>query len=124
MLGTFGSGAAAVAVAFVLGSLVTGYSLGGPTRATRSVLGLGTGQRNIAAALLIATQNFSTEPGVVVMLLVSTFAGLAVLLLAARRFARQDTVVPPFESIKIETERVIGSDVGSGISQSANSSEE
>ena len=46
------------------------------------------GQRNVAAALLIATQNFPTEPGVVVMLLVSTIAGLVVLLVAARRFAR------------------------------------
>ena len=70
MLGTFGSGAAAVGVVFVSLSLAVGYALGGPAPTTRSVLGLGTGQRNIAAALLIATQNFPDEPGVVVMLLV------------------------------------------------------
>jgi BASS family bile acid:Na+ symporter len=91
MLGTFGSGAVAVAMVFVLLSLVAGYALGGPAPGTRSVLGLGTGQRNIAAALVIATQNF-TDPGVVVMLLVSTFAGLVVLLFAARRFARLSSV--------------------------------
>ena len=39
-------------------------ALGGPAPGTRSVLGLGTGQRNVAAALVIATQNF-TDPGVV-----------------------------------------------------------
>jgi len=88
MLGTFGSGAVAVGVLFVLLCVVVGYFLGGPAPATRSVLGLGTGQRNIAAALLIATQNFPGEPGVVVMLLVTTLIGLIPLLAAARWFAR------------------------------------
>jgi BASS family bile acid:Na+ symporter len=88
MLGTFGSGAVAVAVVFVSLTLAIGYVLGGPAPRTRSVLGLGTGQRNIAAALVIATQNF-TDPGVVVMLLVSTLAGLIPLLFAARCFARR-----------------------------------
>jgi BASS family bile acid:Na+ symporter len=94
MLGTFGSGAVAVAVVFVSLTLAAGYALGGPAPGTRSVLGLGTGQRNVAAALVIATQNF-TDPGVVVMLLVSTFAGLVPLLFAARWFARRSTVAPP-----------------------------
>jgi BASS family bile acid:Na+ symporter len=87
MLGTFGSGAVAVAVVFVSISLAAGYALGGPKPDTRSVLGLGTGQRNVAAALVIATQNF-TDPGVVVMLLASTLAGLVVLLVVARRLSR------------------------------------
>lgn len=93
MLGTFGSGAVAVAVVFVALSTATGFALGGPGLKTRSVLALGTGQRNVAAALLIATQNFPSEPGVVVMLLVSTFAGLVVLLLAARWCARRSSGV-------------------------------
>lgn len=87
MLGTFGSGAVAVAVVFVALALAAGYALGGPAPGTRSVLGLGTGQRNVAAALVIATQNFN-DPGVVVMLLVSTLAGLVVLLIAGRQMAR------------------------------------
>lgn len=92
MLGTFGSGAAAIGVAFVSLSLAAGVALGGPDPTTRSVLGLGTGQRNIAAALLIATQYFPSEPGVVVMLLVTTFAGMIPLLVAARWFARRPRV--------------------------------
>ncbi len=88
MLGTFGSGAALTAMLFVSLCLVAGYALGGPSSSTRSVLGLGTGQRNIAAALVIATQNF-TDPTVTVMLLVATFSGLIVLLVAARAFARR-----------------------------------
>jgi BASS family bile acid:Na+ symporter len=94
MLGTFGSGAVAVAVLFVALCLAVGYAVGGPAPATRSVLGLGTGQRNIAAALLVATQYFPDDPGVVVMLLVSTLAGLVVLLLAARWFARLPAAPP------------------------------
>jgi BASS family bile acid:Na+ symporter len=89
MLGTFGSGAVAVAVVFVALSTALGYALGGPAAGTRSVLALGTGQRNVAAALLVATQNFPGEPGVVVMLIVSTLAGLVVLVLAARWCARR-----------------------------------
>ena len=65
-----------------------GYALGGPAPGTRSVLGLGTGQRNVAAALIIATQNF-TDPGVVVMLLVSTIAGLVVLAMPAGSWPRR-----------------------------------
>jgi BASS family bile acid:Na+ symporter len=87
LVGTFGSGAMAVGVVFVGLNLGAGYALGGPAPGTRSVLGLGTGQRNVAAALLIATQNF-TDPGVAVMLLVTTFAGLVVLIVAARWFGR------------------------------------
>src|SRR5262245_54674018 len=89
MVGTFGSGAVAVAVVFVALTLAIGYALGGPAPDTRAVLGLGTGQRNVAAALVVATQNFPSDPGVVVMILVSTFAGLVVLLFAGRRFAQR-----------------------------------
>jgi BASS family bile acid:Na+ symporter len=97
MLGTFGTGAVAVAVVFVATSLAMGYALGGPAPTTRSVLGLGTGQRNVAAALLVATQNYPDEPGVTVMLLVSTLAGLVVLLVAARQFARRAPPRGPVE---------------------------
>jgi BASS family bile acid:Na+ symporter len=92
LVGTIGSGAAATAVVFVSLSLAAGYALGGPAPGTRSVLGLGTGQRNVAAALLVATQNFSNDPGVAVMILVATLAGLVPLLLAARWFARRTGV--------------------------------
>jgi BASS family bile acid:Na+ symporter len=102
MLGTFGSGAVAVAVLFVALLLAAGYLLGGPSPGTRSVLGLGTAQRNVAAALVVATQSF-TDPGVVVMLLVATLAGLVVLVIAARQFARQVRQPAPAPAAPIET---------------------
>jgi BASS family bile acid:Na+ symporter len=91
LLGTIGTGAVGVGMLFVSLSVAVGYALGGPVPGTRAVLALGTGQRNIAAALLIATQNYPTEPGVVVMLIVSTLVGLVPLLFAARRFAKGAT---------------------------------
>src|SRR5262249_13139907 len=93
MLGTFGTGAVAVAVLFVSLTLAAGYALGGPAPGTRSVLGLGTGQRHVAAALVIATQTFADDPAVVVMLLVATFAGLVPLVFVARWCARRATTV-------------------------------
>jgi bile acid:Na+ symporter, BASS family len=88
VIGTFGSGAVAVAVLYVLILVAVGYVAGGPRTTTRSVLALGTGQRNVAAALIVATQN-AADAAVVVMLLVSTLAGLIVLIPAARWFARR-----------------------------------
>ncbi len=86
MLDTLGSGAVFAALLFVATLVVVGYGLGGPSPGTRSVLGLGTGQRNIAAGLIVATGD--GEPRVMTMLLVSTLAGLLVLVPAARLFAR------------------------------------
>ena len=43
---------------FVIGSLLIGFVLGGRDPSERSVLGLGTAQRNVAAAILVSTLNF------------------------------------------------------------------
>jgi bile acid:Na+ symporter, BASS family len=51
----------AMAVGFEL-SLVVGWLLGGPALGARRVVALGTSNRNIALALLVAFQNFSGSP--------------------------------------------------------------
>jgi bile acid:Na+ symporter, BASS family len=43
-------------------SLLLGWKLGGPTRGARQVVALGTGNRNIALALLVAIQSFPGTP--------------------------------------------------------------
>jgi predicted Na+-dependent transporter len=45
-------------ILFVVGSFLIGFVLGGRDPAVRSVLGLGTAQRNVAAAILVSTLNF------------------------------------------------------------------
>ena len=64
-----------------------GWALGGPATDTRPVLGLGTAQRNIAAALLVGSQSFS-DPSVVVMVVVVAMASLLILLPLSRLLAR------------------------------------
>lgn len=83
MLGTFGTGAALLGALFVAQMFLAGFALGGPMLTTRITLGVGAGQRNAPAALLVATQNF-TDPAVAIMLIVTTLAGIVVLLIAVR----------------------------------------
>ena len=45
-------------ILFVVGSLLIGMLMGGRDPAVRSVLGLGTAQRNVAAAVLVTSLNF------------------------------------------------------------------
>lgn len=60
-------------------ALALGWSLGGPGRATRRVVALGTSNRNIALALLVALQSFggtAVVPAVVANGLLLIFLGL------------------------------------------------
>ena len=63
-----------------------GWVLGGPGADTRGVLSLGTAQRNTAAALVVAGQNFS-DAKVVVMITVVMIVSFAVLMPLARVLA-------------------------------------
>jgi BASS family bile acid:Na+ symporter len=56
-----------------------GWMLGGPGVDTRRALALGTGQRNIAAALVVASESFN-DPSVVIMVIVVTIVGLLTLM--------------------------------------------
>jgi bile acid:Na+ symporter, BASS family len=87
MFGTRGVLASSI---FLLVSFGTGWLLGGPGPDTRSVLALGSGQRNIAAALVVGGQNFD-DPRVIVMVAVVAIVGLLVLMPLARVVARRAT---------------------------------
>ena len=86
-----GTGAIVAIVAFVLASLAIGYGLGGPDPRRRSVLGLGTGERNVSAALLVGAQNFA-DSDVLVMLAVGAIVMLLLLLVTAGEIGRRSTV--------------------------------
>jgi BASS family bile acid:Na+ symporter len=79
----FGTRGILAGVVFVALGLAVGWSVGGPRNDTRWVLGLGTGQRNIAAALVVGTESFS-DPRVVVMVIVVAIIGLIVLMPLSR----------------------------------------
>jgi bile acid:Na+ symporter, BASS family len=85
VLGTLGILAAVV---FTAVCVAIGWVLGGPAADRRSVLALGTAQRNTAAALVVAGQNFS-DPKVVVMITVVMIVAFAMLVPLARVLARR-----------------------------------
>ena len=71
---------------FIVGSLLIGLLLGGRDPAVRSVMGLGTTQRNVAAAILVSVQNFS-DTNTVSFVLVAAVLALLILLPTAKRMA-------------------------------------
>jgi BASS family bile acid:Na+ symporter len=78
LLSVVGTGALLAFALLIVASLAVGWVLGGPAAASRPVLGLGTAQRNVSAALVVGAANFD-DPNVVVMLVVgATLMGLLI----------------------------------------------
>ena len=90
LLAAIGTGAFLAAGLLIGAALVIGFFVSSGGAATRSVMALGTGQRNISAALLIATTNF-TDPEVLVFVLVGSVVGLILLFLAAGFLGKRAT---------------------------------
>jgi len=67
-----------LSVVIIGGAFGIGFLFGGPDLAARSVLGLGTAQRNIAAATVVATQGFEA-PGVIIMVVLFSLLTFAIL---------------------------------------------
>jgi len=81
MIGLVGSLGILAGIIFIVTALIIGYLLGGSERGIKNVMGLGTAQRNISAALVVAAQNF--DANVVTYLMVIAVIGLVVLMPAA-----------------------------------------
>ncbi|MFC6976675.1 bile acid:sodium symporter family protein [Halomicroarcula sp. GCM10025709] len=78
LISVIGTGALLAFAVLIVGSLGVGWLLGGPSEGTRPVVGLGTAQRNVSAALVVGAANFE-DPNVVVMLVVgATLMGLLI----------------------------------------------
>jgi BASS family bile acid:Na+ symporter len=87
VLDIFGTRGILGGIVFIALGYGIGHLLGGPGRDTRRVVGLGTAQRSIAAALLVGGQNFS-DPRVVAMIVVVAIVGLLILIPLARILAK------------------------------------
>jgi bile acid:Na+ symporter, BASS family len=88
VLQVFGTRGILAGFLFIALGFGVGWLLGGPGADTRRVMALGTAQRNIAAALVVASQSFN-DPKVVVMVVVVAIAGLIVLMPSSRALANQ-----------------------------------
>ena len=75
-----GTGGLLAIIVFILASLLLGYVLGGRDPGIRSVMALGTAQRNLSAAMVVAAQNFSDKPNVLITVVVAGLIGLVLLI--------------------------------------------
>jgi BASS family bile acid:Na+ symporter len=82
IISLFGSGGLLASIVLVIVALVAGYLLGGSGASNKWVQSLGAGQRNIAAAMVVATMNFGDEElvmiivfSVITMIIMTPLAG-------------------------------------------------
>jgi BASS family bile acid:Na+ symporter len=94
MLEIVGTGAIFAGLVIVLAAFTIGYLLNKGKDHHEDVGALGTAQRNTAAGLIIATQNFD-DPNVLVMLTLANTLGIVMLLFLARFLSRDNPQVSP-----------------------------
>jgi len=87
MIDLVGSLGILAGIVFIVIALVFGYLLGGSDSSIKSVMGLGTAQRNVAAALVVAAQNFDTD--VVTYLMVIALIMLVILMPTAGELGKR-----------------------------------
>ena len=91
LLQIIGTGAFLVGLVFVAAAFGLGYLAGFGKDHLEDVGGLGTAQRNTAAGVIVAIQNF-TDPNVFVMLTLANIVGIIMLLVLARSLSRDNKV--------------------------------
>jgi BASS family bile acid:Na+ symporter len=89
MIGLVGSWGILAGFIFIVVAVLIGYLLGGSDSGIKSVMGLGTGQRNISAALVVAGQNFDLD--VITYLMVISVVGLVILMPLAGELGKRAT---------------------------------
>ena len=86
-----GTGAFMVGLAFVAAAFGLGYLAGAGKDHLEDIGGLGTAQRNTAAGVIIAVENFK-DPNVFVMLTLANMLGIVMLLFIAKALSRDNKV--------------------------------
>jgi predicted Na+-dependent transporter len=82
---------------FIFGSLLIGFAVGGRDPGTRTVMGLGTAQRNVSAAILITLTNFAGTMAVPYVLVAAILLPL-ILISVARWLGKRGEAGVPTES--------------------------
>ena len=89
ILDIIGTGGFIAILLFLVGAFILGYFGAGRDAGVRSVLGLGTAQRNLSAAMVVAGQNFASDPDVLTFIIVAGIVGLLVLMPLAGELGRR-----------------------------------
>ncbi len=79
VISLIGTGGFLALLLFIVGSLLIGFVVGGRDTGVRNVMGLGTAQRNVSAAILITLQNFSGTTAVPYVLVAAILIPLILL---------------------------------------------
>lgn len=83
-------------------AMVAGYLLGGPDTPTRKTLLLASGQRSLAAAMVVATGSFADRPNILVFLAAAGLVAMIMVLPIAGRFGKsngEETLVDETSSV-------------------------
>ena len=91
LMNIIGTGAFLVGLAFVAASFGLGYLAGAGKDHLEDIGGLGTAQRNTAAGVIVAIQNFK-DPNVFVMLTLANMLGKVMLMFIAKALSRDNRV--------------------------------
>lgn len=82
-----GTGAILAAILLIGGAFAIGFLLGGPDPSERGVFGLGTGQRGVAAAMIVAAQSIN-DPDTLAMVVIGSLIGMGILFPIAWRLEK------------------------------------
>jgi len=88
-LAVFGTGALITSIVFILAAFIIGYLLGGPSKNTKSALGMGTAIRNSSAAFVVAVTNFSSEYDVMAMIIVIYMLSLITMMIISGEMGKR-----------------------------------
>jgi BASS family bile acid:Na+ symporter len=91
LMNIIGTGAFLVGLAFVAAAFGLGYLAGAGKDHLEDIGGLGTAQRNTAAGVIVAIQNFK-DPNVFVMLTLANMLGIVMLMFIAKALSRDNRV--------------------------------
>ena len=93
-LAVFGTGALIASFVFILTAFLVGYLLGGPSKKTKPVLGLGTAMRNSSAAFVVALANFSSQYNVMAMIIVVYILSILLMMIISGTIGNRAKKVP------------------------------
>ena len=98
VIGLIGTGSILAAILLFAVAMIAGYLLGGADAGTRRTLSMATGQRNLAAAFVVAAGTFPDRPAILVFLAAAGLIAMIMMMPIAgwlgKRAANEGTLAP------------------------------
>jgi BASS family bile acid:Na+ symporter len=101
VLGLIGTGSILAVIVLIAVAMGVGYLLGGPDAPTRRTLAMASGQRNMAAAFVVATGSLADRPEVVVLLAAAGLIGMIFVMPIAGWFGRRAERTPVLAGVEV-----------------------